>query len=300
MPCGWITVTFVQYDEAKEMRACLIYFSQTGNTRLVAEAIQEALASTSGFCAIYRLEETDPAELVRYDLVGLGCPAFYFREPINVRSFLLEIPRQETNGRPKPFFVFVTHGGTPGDVFSRIKRLAAGRGLATIGAFGCLGVDTFPPYADRRPLIAQGHPDSADLQKARIFAADMARRAAYFLKAEAYPETRVPGSLATRFASGLFSSRGLRFMERYGLLPHKKVDDRLCVRCGLCVQACPQGIIRMKGLPAISPKGCIYCYHCHRTCPQAAIRCNWRPLRFLSGHYLRKLASDLNNRRSPA
>lgn len=275
------------------MRACVVYFSQTGNTRQVAEAMQEALAATAGFCAIYRLEETDPAELGRYDLIGLGCPAFYFREPLNVRRFLFDIPDQRTDFGPKPFFLFVTHGGTPGDVFSRVQRLASARGLATIGSFGCLGVDTFPPYADRRPLIAQGHPDSGDLQKAGLFAADMARRAAQFHQSRALPRPAVPGSIATRFASGLFSGRGLRFMERYGLLPHKKVSADLCVRCGLCVQACPQGIIRMEGLPAISDKGCIYCYHCHRTCPQAAIRCNWVPLRLLSGHYLRKLASNL-------
>jgi flavodoxin/ferredoxin len=281
------------------MRACVVFFSQTGNTRRVAEAVQEVLTSSLGFCAIYRLEETDPSELDRYDLVGLGCPAFYFREPLNVRNFLLDVPRQDRGGQAKPFFSFVTHGGTPGDVFSRLRRLASARGLAAIGSFGCLGVDTFSPYADRQPLIAQGHPNDSDLEKARAFAAVMARRAVSSLKGESLPKSEGPGSIATRFASGLFSGRGLRFLERYGLLPHKKVDARLCVRCGLCVQACPQGIIRMAGLPVISDKGCIYCYHCHRTCPQAAIRCNWVPLRLLSGHYLRKLASNLRCGKGP-
>ncbi len=275
------------------MRACVVYFSQTGNTRQVAEAVQEVLAASLGFCALYRLEETNPADLCRYDLIGLGCPAFYFREPLIVRKFLLDAPRQDGGGRAKPFFIFVTHGGTPGDVFSRLGRLASARGLAAIGSFGCLGVDTFPPYADRRPLIAQGHPDSGDLKKAKLFAADMLKRAALFVKAEAAPKPGFSDSIVARLFSSLFSGRGLRLMERYGLLPHKIIDAKLCVRCGLCVQACPQGIIRMEGLPVISDKGCIYCYHCHRICPQGAIRCNWVPLRLLSGHYLRKLLSNL-------
>lgn len=271
------------------MRACVVYFSQTGNTRKVAEAIQEALARAAGFCALYRLEEADPAVLSRYDLIGLGCPAFYLREPLNVRRFLLDIPDQRMTGRPKPFFVFVTHGGTPGDAYSRISRLAANRGLDVIGAYGCLGVDTFPPYADRRPLIAHGHPDSADLERARSFAASMVERASGGQRPPARAKAHVPGNILTRFASGLFNGRALRLMERYWILPHKKVDPGLCVKCGLCVQACPQGIIRMEGLPVISEKGCIYCYHCHRTCPRGAIRCNWAPLRLLSGHYMRKL-----------
>jgi ferredoxin/flavodoxin len=271
------------------MRACLVHFSQTGNTRKVAEAMQETLAAAAGSCAGYRLEETDPAVFTRYDLIGLGCPAFYFREPLNVRRFLLDVPPQDAAGRPKPFFVFVTHGGTPGDVFSRISRLAARRGLATIGAFGCLGADTYPPYADRSPLIAQGHPDAGDLGRARRFAAGMVERALAWQKTSGAPKARVPGSPFTRFVSGLFNGRALRLMERHGILPHKKVDRNNCDKCGLCVQACPQGIIRMEGFARISESGCIYCYHCHRTCPRGAIRCNWAPMRFFSGHYVRKL-----------
>lgn len=282
------------------MRPCIIYFSQTGNTRKVAEVIQGVLASSFGSCALYRLEETDPSEINRYDLIGLGCPAFYFREPMNVRSFLLKMPSQNSAGVPKPFFIFVTHGGTPGDVFSRIKGLASSRGLETVGFFSCLGVDTFPPYADRRPPIAQGHPDNNDLENARRFTTSMIERASSHQSSMSRPKAKMPGNILTRFGSGLFNGRALRLMERYGILPHKRVDPDLCSRCGLCVQVCPQGIIRMAGLPVISDHGCIFCYHCHRTCPQGAIRCNWTPLRLLSGHYLRKLFSKLINTKSAA
>jgi ferredoxin/flavodoxin len=277
----------------------LVYFSQTGNTRKVAEAMQEVLAA-AGSCALYRLEEADPAVLWRYDLIGLGCPAFYFREPLNVRRFLLDIPGQSRPGWPKPFFVFVTHGGTPGDVFSRIARLAAGRGLDAIGFFGCLGVDTFPPYADRRPLIAQGHPDASDLDRAKRFAASMVERVLDRPGSAAAIKVRIPGNLLTRFISGLFNGRALRLMERFWILPHKKVDPELCVKCGLCVQSCPQGVIRIDGIPVISEAGCIYCYHCHRICPQQAILCNWIPLRLLSGHYSRKLAAQIFSQRNTA
>jgi len=278
------------------MRACIVYFSQTGNTRKVAESMQESLAAAAGFCAIYRLEEADPAALSRYDLIGLGTPALYLREPLNVRWFLESFPRQ-SGGAPRPFFLFVTHGGTPGDVFSRIGRLARGRGLAAVGCFRCLGVDTFPPYADRSPLIAAGHPDAADLERARRFAASMVEAAAAFRSGD--PGVRMPGSFLSRLASGLFNGRALRLLERHGVLPHKRVDPGRCTRCGLCVQACPQGIIRLAGLPSIADRGCIYCYHCHRTCPQQAILCDWTPLRILSGHYFRKWLAASSRRREP-
>jgi len=274
------------------LRACIVCFSQTSNTLRVAEAVQERLAAEAGSCALYRLEDADPALASRYDLVGLGTPVFYLREPLNVRRFFLDMPRQSLAGRPKPFFLFLTHGGTPADAVARIHGLAQRRGLATLAWFQCLGVDTFAPYAGRWPLIAAGHPDAADLAKARRFASRVVSLAGAYAASGPDPRPAIPGSLATRLASGLFSSRGLRLMERHGILPHKRIHRGRCTRCAICVQSCPQGIIRLDPFPAIGDAGCIYCYHCVRVCPAEAILCNWTPLRILSGHYLRQLLSS--------
>jgi len=282
------------------MRAGIVYFSQTGNTQKVAEAIQERLVNILGSCDLHRLEQTDPAVIDRYQLLGLGCPVFYFREPINVRKFLLDLTPLMKGEAQKPVFFFVTHGGTPGDVFARLDRLARNRNLKTLGWFSCLGVDTFPPYADRDPPIACGHPDQKDLDRAKVFAAEMALRARALLKGEKPKRPDIPGNIITRLFSSLFSARALRTMERYGLLPRKVVYRSHCNRCGLCLQSCPQSIIRLDGYPVISNQGCIYCYHCHRICPQQAIVCNWLPLRIVSGHYLRQIFSSLRQSRRPS
>lgn len=276
------------------MRTAIFYFSQTGNTRKVAEAMQEVLAARAGFCALYRLEQTDPAEVTRYDLVGLGCPAFYFREPLNVQQFIQSIPCRPDPEHPRPVFVFATHGGTPGAVLPRLKLLGQSRNLKTLGAFQCLGVDTFPPFADRRPLIAAGHPDETDLARAREFAWAM-------LKAANAPCRQEPGwdpafPWPVRIVASFFSRPRLRWLARHGLLPVKRILSQRCTRCGLCVQACPQGIIALRESPHISESGCIYCYHCHRVCPQQAIACNWTIFRIISGHYLRKFLANIFRR----
>lgn len=51
------------------------------------------------------------------------------------------------------------------------------------------------------------------------------------------------------------------------------VNQERCSRCGICVEICPSGIIRMgnEWPEMIQPKACIKCGHCVAVCPQAAL-----------------------------
>lgn len=269
------------------MKVCIVYFSQTGNTRKIAEEIREQVAELTGDCLMLQLEETDPAIFSGYDLVGVGLPTFFFREPINLKHFFLKMPNQSTAGQPKPFFFFVTHGGTPGDVYYQIDRLANSRGLETIGFFQCLGVDTYPPFADRKPLTAYGHPNQNDLLQAKAFAKDMVHKAGVYLVTGDLKKPKIPGNLATRAVAGFFNERKIHFRMRHKMLPAKKIRESKCTRCGLCAKNCPQGIISLSPFPVIDESACIACYYCQRICPEKAIECDWRFLRFFSGEYLR-------------
>lgn len=270
------------------MRVCIVYFSQTGNTQKIAEIIQKQMAELAGHCAMLRLEEADPDIFSRYDLAGLGLPSFYFREPANVKHFFKLMPDQKAGGRPKPFFFFVTHGGTPGDTYSRVHRLAALRGLETMGFYQCLGVDSYPPFADRSPPTAAGHPDEKDLAEARDFASGVIHNARTYLNGSDWNRPGIPGNILSRLASGLFNERFLHFMMRRRMLPAKIVRQDKCSKCGLCVESCPQSIISLRPYPVIDQSRCIACYHCQRICPENAIECDWRVFKLLTGEYFRQ------------
>ncbi len=54
-------------------------------------------------------------------------------------------------------------------------------------------------------------------------------------------------------------------------MPWIKTDA--CTGCGICVDACPAGAIRMESHKAsIFDKECIRCGQCHDLCPQNAVR----------------------------
>ena len=69
------------------MKCAVIYFSQTGNTEKIAQAIREGVKQIAGNCEIIPFMEANPRQLYKYDLIGLGSPIFSFVEPLNVKLF---------------------------------------------------------------------------------------------------------------------------------------------------------------------------------------------------------------------
>lgn len=58
-------------------------------------------------------------------------------------------------------------------------------------------------------------------------------------------------------------------------MPSMIVDPVKCTRCGICIKACPAGIVKFgeAGLPEMDPKAsahCIECGHCALFCPESA------------------------------
>jgi ferredoxin len=261
----------------------------------VAEVIQETLAATGGSCALVRLEDADPGIVERYDLIGLGTPAFYFREPANVQKFLETLPDHSQD--PKQFFFFVTHGGTPGGVYRRIAELAARRGYHCLDFFQCLGYDTYPPFAQRVPASGAGHPDEQDLREAETFARKVITEAKAGFRAGTTGD--IPGNALAMAIASRFEPHLLKRMMRWGFLPRKNLIRHLCTKCGLCAENCPTNVIKLEPYPVFAEEECIACYHCERICPQQAYRNNWVPFKLATGEYLNPLIRKILRKEMP-
>ena len=130
------------------MKTLIICFSQTGNTQKVAEEIRDGIIETTGSCNILSLSEVNQKSFSDYDLVGLGCPVFYYREPINVRRFIEGLP--ELKG--KQWFIFCSHGSVMGLTLHSMKKGLEKKGITVIGSHHTYA-DGFLPFQHTQGLV---------------------------------------------------------------------------------------------------------------------------------------------------
>lgn len=105
-------------------QTAIIYFSQTGNTEKVARAIASGLDEAGLPSQLARLEEASKVDLGQFELIGLGTPVFYYKEPFNVKDFIKGLPSL----KGKSAFLFITTGGHPTNTLLRMAKLLEKKG----------------------------------------------------------------------------------------------------------------------------------------------------------------------------
>ena len=163
------------------MKVLVTYFSETGNTEKVAQAIYEGIEKVDK--VISPLQETTNME--EYDLIFCGFPVHASSVPHKVEPFLKNIPE----GRSVA--IFATHGSLrKGQLATAAFDYAVSllSKAKAIGTFGCRGkvkpdlLEVLAKKPEHRAWAeeAQGaavHPDVADLEDAKDFAKNMVKKA---------------------------------------------------------------------------------------------------------------------------
>ncbi|MGY4706817.1 flavodoxin family protein [Candidatus Bipolaricaulota sp. J31] len=143
------------------MEVRVIYASLTGNTARVARAIADALGVDPEDIRDLRPRDLSDAGLL---FVGDGV---YGRKPSRrMVRFLSSLP--EIRGTAAA--VFGTYGARPSQL-PVLKRLLTKKGAEVVGEFACPGKDWFT-----LGLLRRGRPNEADLERARAFAVEIARK----------------------------------------------------------------------------------------------------------------------------
>ena len=148
------------------MKAIVVYSSQTGNTKKLAETVCKGLPAGTQICMVD--DAPDPSD---YDLVALGFWLQAGKPDPKSASYLARL-----KGHPN-VFLFATHGARPGsdhatNAMAHAQSLAEGATVA--GSFSCYGevnpkvLETVnakpqPPVWLNDAAEAVGHPESADL-----------------------------------------------------------------------------------------------------------------------------------------
>lgn len=160
------------------MKTLVTYFTQTGNTKKIAEAIYDAITGEKDIKEI-----KDVSDFEGYDLVFVGSPVMEFNIPPKVTNFITK------NVAGKNMAFFMTHAVPEGfeaihSWTGTIKDFAASGNY--LGTFECQGELAQPVYdmlmgSDdpemkgfaEMTLPGRGQPDEAHVQKAKEFAKEI-------------------------------------------------------------------------------------------------------------------------------
>jgi len=149
------------------------YFSLTGNTKKIAEAIYESIEGNKSLKPVDEVQDID-----EYDLLFTGFPVHSHSVPFKMENFLKKISPGKT------IALFSTHGSHTGSRLSReaIEHAAvlAAKGKV-LSTFSCRGrvspeaLEKLKKSPEHKAWLemapsAYTHPDEEDLEEARAFA----------------------------------------------------------------------------------------------------------------------------------
>jgi flavodoxin len=149
------------------MKSIIVYSSQTGNTKKLAEAIYDFLSDEKSICTIE--DAPDPSG---FDLVCLGFWLMAGKPDPKSQEYLKRISNQK-------LFLFATHGAASQSEHAQqaLKTAESMAGQADIiGTFNCpgevnpkvlekAGSKPEPPIWLKDAPDAKGHPDNEDLKE---------------------------------------------------------------------------------------------------------------------------------------
>ncbi len=248
------------------MNVTMIYFSQTGNTRHVAEAMAEAFRQAGHSARLVPLNKATPQDATTGDLLGVGTPCFSSQAPTPVKTFLNALPALPN----RRAFVFATSGGEPGIVLYDMARVLQAKGAEVVGGFLARGALHHPAPC----MIGRfaNRPDADDLARARRFGAAIAEHVSAGrsgLVAASRPDTLRSKRDFYALVAALSTDGFLRLV-----LPEPKLTSSRCNQCGWCARECPLHNITLEPYPVLGSQ-CIRCYRCLTGCPQKALEANW-------------------------
>jgi ferredoxin len=245
------------------MKGLVVYYSATGSTKKVARAIHKGMSQVIA-ADLASVKEITPEKAGEYDLIGVGSPIWFFREPANVRLFMYQMPRLEG----KLGFVFCSHGTAPLGVFHSMVPFLRRKGLTMIGWGDWYG-SVYQVLHAPKPYFTDGHPDAIDLAEAEAFGREMAERALRIAAGEPDLVPRIP-----KGADADLTFQPHPIGEPFpGANPTRAVDMEKCLYpdCTTCEDCCPANCIELVQDPPRFGDDCYNCSLCNRICPTGAI-----------------------------
>ena len=225
--------------------AQLIYFSPTHTTATILQAIAEGFGAAAFRTADITFSPLAKSEHIP-ELTIIGAPVYAGRLP---EVFVDRLAGLQGNG--KQAVIVVVYGNREyEDALLELAEIVQTAGFSLLAASAFIGEHS---YSTAAKPIAEGRPDSLDIQKAKLFGS----------------------SIHTKFANNDISLPKIPGNTPYKILkPMLPVSPEtaaeVCIKCFTCISVCPVQAIPKKN-PAVTESSlCIHCSACIKACPVQA------------------------------
>ena len=140
-------------------KAAVIFWSQTGNTEQMANAIAEGIREGGMECDLLNVADTNPADAAAYAKIALGCPAMGAEvlEETEFDPFFTEL-ESKISGRKVA--LFGSYGWGDGEWMRNWEERAKNDGATLVGGEG---------------LIVNETPDDEALEKCAALGAELVK-----------------------------------------------------------------------------------------------------------------------------
>ena len=230
----------------------LAYFSPTGTTRAIVEAVGRGI----GHGEVEHVDVTKPEARKKPlrtshdDLLVVGVPVYVGRVPALLDEWLGNIRADRT-----PVVCIVVYGNRAyEDALVELRDVMRKLGGVPVAGAAFIGEHS---YSGPDAPIAVSRPDSGDLNEAEAFGRAIGETLRSSPSPESVADLNVPGNHPYRKREALFS---VDFIA---------VGDT-CTACGTCVQGCPVDAIDLDDHSRTDKDTCILCCACIKFCPQHA------------------------------
>ncbi len=267
------------------MDVLIICFSQTGNTETIANKIRKGILDGGNNCTVNFMKNASGNDIHHYDLVGIGTPTFFYREPLNVNTFIKNMDK----GEGKHCFVFCTHGSIMGNTFYYMQNELKKKGYIVIGAFDSYADSSLQFYP--KVMHTAQHPDEIELNEAEKFGKDICDISVSIQNGESglIPDFELIENTWWAEASKMLTPENLQ-----QVFPRFTINPDKCTRCLVCQDNCPVDAIDMEvEPPEIQKEGCIFCLFCEKMCCEGAIEADWTLAKKMTRDNLSKYVSVL-------
>jgi len=244
----------------KEKTIDFYYFSGTGNTLLVVKKMKETFQKNRTEVHLHRIEKSDPKRVNLSHTIGIGFPIAELSTYPFVWDFIKSLPPASGT----EIFMVDTLAGFSGGIAGPIREIVKKKGYEPIGAKEIIMPPNFFYIQNEeasRKKVEKG------LAKAEEHANDILNRKSKW--------GRVPvlSDAMSSVSSGLLKLSGSGLSQKWF---NFQADESKCNNCGICVDLCPTGNIKMEeGEYPEHGLNCEYCMRCVSFCPQQAIPCKF-------------------------